>query len=1206
MSNVLQDDYTDSTSTTGTLAIGGQTTGVLGTANDVDWFAVDLTAGTTYAFTGAFASGSYSPTLGLYNSSGTYVSNTISSGTTGFTPTSSGRYYVSVNGLTSGTYTLTATQTVSDDYTATTSTTGKLTVGGQTTGALETANDVDWFAVDLTAGTTYAFTGAFASGSYSPTLGLYNSSGTYVSNTISSGTTGFTPTSSGRYYVSVNGLTSGTYTLTATQTVSDDYAATTSTTGKLTVGGQTTGVLETANDADWFAIDLTAGTAYEFSGAYGNSNGYILSFRLRDASGADAGVTSSLGAMDFTPTSSGRYYIAVNGPKTGDYTLSAKQAVADDYAANTSTTGTLAIGGQASGLLGTPSDSDWFAVDLTAGTAYEFSGSFDGGGSTPLLGLKDAAGVSIADTSSSGTTGFTPTSSGRYYLSVSGSKTGNYTLSAKQVIADDYAANISTTGKLAIGGQATGVLGTSSDSDWFAVDLTAGTSYKFSGTYSNSDGYILFFRLKDSSGADTGVTSSLGGMDLTPTSSGRYYIAVNAPRTGSYTLSATQTVMDDYTANTSTTGKLAIGGQTSGTLGTANDADWFAVDLAAGTTYEFSGSFGGGSVSPTLSLYDASGSSITGTAGTGTTGYTATSSGRYYLSVSGATTGGYTLSAKQTAVDDYLASISTTGTLTVGGQTTGIIEVQNDSDWFAVDLTADSTYQFSASTSGNLSSVQLHLHNALGAQIGEAGTAGFTPTSSGRYYLSVDGAKGTGQYSLSAKKLIFDDYAANTSTTGKLIPGNKISGIIETVKDVDWFAVDLTAGNAYQFNASTNGNLPSVLLSLHDAAGSSITGTKALGATSFTPTSSGRYYLSVEGQAGEGDYTISSTSLKLPALSITGSSVREGNSGTKALSFTVSLSEASSQAVTFNFATKGLTATAGVDFQAVSGTYTIAAGSRSTVINVLVNGDIKVEGNETLTGIISQPSGAILATSAATGTILNDDFQSAFSADAYRALNTDLFYAFGNDDAALLRHYINNGRGEGRTTNGFDAEAYAAQNPDLFYAFGLDKAALTNHYLYAGKAEGRLTEGFDALAYAAQNPDLYATFGTNHAALVNHYIYAGKAEGRVTGGFDAEAYAALNPDLFNAFGLNTEALISHYINYGRAEGRSTTGFDAETYAALNPDLFNTFGLNHAALINHYIYAGKAEGRAAYQLPTPALAMIGMAEDAASISYDLAA
>ncbi|WP_211101322.1 hypothetical protein, partial [Niveispirillum sp. SYP-B3756] len=113
--------------------------------------------------------------------------------------------------------------------------------------------------------------------------------------------------------------------------------------------------------------------------------------------------------------------------------------VQDDYTANTSTTGTLAIGGQAAGVLGATNDEDWFAVDLTAGTAYEFSGSYsDGGSGTTSLSLvlRDAAGSYI--NYASGTSGFTPTSSGRYYLDVHGWRAGNYTLSAKVTDNDDY------------------------------------------------------------------------------------------------------------------------------------------------------------------------------------------------------------------------------------------------------------------------------------------------------------------------------------------------------------------------------------------------------------------------------------------------------------------------------------------------------------------------------------------------------------------------------------------------------------------------------------------------------------------------------------------------------------------------------------------------------------------------------------------------
>jgi hypothetical protein len=1310
MSNITQDDYTNDTLTTGILSIGGQKSGTLGTSNDVDWFAVDLTAGTTYQFSGTIDQQYYSTYLSLYDASGNGISGTSASGTTGFTPTTSGRYYLSVYSSTAGNYTLSASQTIADDYAASIATTGTLSIGGQASGTLGTSNDVDWFAVDLTAGTTYQFSGTIDQQYYSTYLSLYDASGNGISGTSASGTTGFTPTTSGRYYLSVYSSTAGNYTLSASQTIVDDYAASIATTGTLSIGGQASGTLGTSNDVDWFAVDLTAGTTYQFSGTI-DQQYYSTYLSLYDASGNGISGTSASGTTGFTPTTSGRYYLSVYSSTAGNYTLSASQTIVDDYAASIATTGTLSIGGQASGTLGTSNDVDWFAVDLTAGTTYQFSGTIDQQYYSTYLSLYDASGNGISGTSASGTTGFTPTTSGRYYLSVYSSTAGNYTLSASQTIADDYAASIATTGTLSIGGQASGTLGTSNDVDWFAVDLTAGTTYQFSGTIDQQH-YSTYLSLYDASGNGISGTSASGTTGLTPTTSGRYYLSVYSSTAGNYTLSASQTVADDYAASIATTGTLSIGGQASGIIESQNDSDWFAIDLTAGAAYQFNASTNGNLSTVVLSLYDAAGSAISGTEAVGSTSFTPTGTGRYYLAVDGqAGDGGYTISSTfsalptlsitgssvlegnsgtitlsftvslseassqavsfnfatqgQTATagvdfqsvsgaytigagslstvinvtvngdsqvernetltgiisqangatlatstasaiilnddfktDDYTADTLTTGKLSAGVQASGIIETLNDSDWFAIDLTAGSTYQFSSTTIDNQSSIQLHLYNANGEQISEAEVAAFTPTNSGRYYLSVDGSKGTGQYSLSAIILTVDDYTSDTSTTGKLPTGGKVSGIIETQNDSDWFAVDLAVDTVYQFNASTNGNLSSVLLGLYDTSGSLIRETQTLGSTSFIPTSAGRYYLAVDGQIGNGGYTISSTSAKLPTLSITDSSIDEGQAGTTILSFTVTLSEASSQAVSFNFATQGLTATEGVDFQALSDTYTIAAGSLSTVIDVTINGDIQVEGNETLTGVISQPSGATLATSAATGTILNDDFQSAFSVDAYRALNADLFYAFGNDDAALVHHYINYGQAEGRATSGFDAEAYAALNPDLFYAFGLNETALTNHYLYAGRAEGRITEGFDAEAYAALNPDLYAVFGTDHAALVNHYIYAGRAEGRVTSGFDAEAYAALNPDLFTAFGLNTDALINHYIQYGRAEGRSAIGFDAETYAALNPDLFNIFGLDHASLIAHYINAGRAEGRQTYQATTP-LAMLGLVDDIGS-------
>ncbi|MFV3127695.1 Calx-beta domain-containing protein [Niveispirillum sp. KHB5.9] len=344
-------------------------------------------------------------------------------------------------------------------------------------------------------------------------------------------------------------------------------------------------------------------------------------------------------------------------------------------------------------------------------------------------------------------------------------------------------------------------------------------------------------------------------------------------------------------------------------------------------------------------------------------------------------------------------------------------------------------------------------------------------------------------------------------------------------------------------------------------------------------------------------FTDQTISTAVPTLSFTGGAVKEGASGTASLLYTVTLSEASFAPVTFTAHRSGGTAMAGSDYSFVNHAITIAAGATSATIEVLVSGDTKAEADETVILTLSNVSGATLVgggniggTISATGKILDDDSAAAFTLAAYRALNPDLISAFGTDDAAYVRHYITNGKAEGRATSGFDAEAYAALNPDLYTAFGLNADALASHYRTNGKAEGRLAEGFDADAYAALNPDLFTAFGTNHATLISHYISNGRAEGRVATGFDVEAYAAQNGDLYRAFGLNAASLIDHYIKNGRAEGRPVDGFDAETYAALNPDLFSAFGLNHSALISHYISNGKAEGRPAFtENSTPAAA-----------------
>ena len=110
-----------------------------------------------------------------------------------------------------------------------------------------------------------------------------------------------------------------------------------------------------------------------------------------------------------------------------------------------------------------------------------------------------------------------------------------------------------------------------------------------------------------------------------------------------------------------------------------------------------------------------------------------------------------------------------------------------------------------------------------------------------------------------------------------------------------------------------------------------------------------------------------------PTLAIQDASVTEGNSGTKELTFTVEVSEASGKPISVTFASADGSADSS-DYTATSGTLEIPAGQATGSISVQVSGDVDEEDDETLTMTLSAPTNATLGNAGATGTIVNDDF----------------------------------------------------------------------------------------------------------------------------------------------------------------------------------------------------------------------------------------
>ena len=106
-----------------------------------------------------------------------------------------------------------------------------------------------------------------------------------------------------------------------------------------------------------------------------------------------------------------------------------------------------------------------------------------------------------------------------------------------------------------------------------------------------------------------------------------------------------------------------------------------------------------------------------------------------------------------------------------------------------------------------------------------------------------------------------------------------------------------------------------------------------------------------------------------PGLSVADTQVREAEGAV--LSFRVTLEEAQASTVSVRYATSDGTATAGADYEAVSGALRFGPGETAKTVSVPVLNDTHDEGSETLTLALSAPFGAEVADGTATGTIVN-------------------------------------------------------------------------------------------------------------------------------------------------------------------------------------------------------------------------------------------
>ena len=273
----------------------------------------------------------------------------------------------------------------------------------------------------------------------------------------------------------------------------------------------------------------------------------------------------------FSPTSSFDQFSG--GLTLGTANLfSLRESGADPAIANTipgdiTTSATITLGTPVNGVIDFAGDSDWYAVTLTAGKTYQFSLSSSGSGALPggdtFIAIYNASGELMTSDDDGGAgagsqASFTAHESTVYYVSAEayGNGTGNYAIEVNQIgngSAGDTVRNgvIANIGTLVIDGAATaGTINYLTDQDWFAVELTAGTTYTFDMAATGGSSLDTLLSLHDADGvyldfnddAGAGTNSQLVFDAL---SSGTYYIAAeaftgtNSSATGNYTLSVT-------------------------------------------------------------------------------------------------------------------------------------------------------------------------------------------------------------------------------------------------------------------------------------------------------------------------------------------------------------------------------------------------------------------------------------------------------------------------------------------------------------------------------------------------------------------------------------------------------------------------------------------------------------------------------------------
>ncbi|MBP8310504.1 MAG: PPC domain-containing protein, partial [Burkholderiaceae bacterium] len=911
------DDYAASTATAGAVAIGSSVSGAIENEADSDWFRVTLAAGTEYQFdlAGTAGGGLADPLLRLRDANGIELifNDNLGAGSSAsqiiYTPAASGSYYLDAQSSNrsaslTGAYTLSTRLTPQpiDDFTGSNGSPGTapgvLGVGRDRalTGSIERAIDQDWFRIALQGGSIYQFealpgsTDALAN----PALELIDPTGTRLllrDNDRGEGLGARVPyyiATSGDYFLKVTSASGalGSYSVRALTAIEadPDAAGGVGTTRVLAGDEWQLGRITSAQDVDYYRVDLSAGAAYQFRARSLDLPDPVLRVRGPDGKVVATNDDESSGSNDalvvYSPTVSGAYYLDVGsffGGSSGTYLVSAAPEPRGVYTNTYSFSATgvsevegsdgnrmIAVSVQRAGTaVGTTSalieivhdqtdaadfdlglsgldpslgaipvvfgpgitstvfqvavkgdtlaeGDERFSLRLVAppgnatgaistvpglirdddsgggagpgGGAGDGSGGDGGGGDGGDPGPGGGAGNGAGDGAGSSDVApvyrFAKVSNGAYFF------TGNAAERDQiQVSFPDFRAEGVAFQRYADASAGTPV--------YRFANLDNG-GYFYTGSAAERDATIanypnMRFEGSTFSVADPGTSGALPVFRLANLNNGAYLYTTSAQeraaavglgfwRDEGVSFHAPGTVIvkssDDFAASSTSTGRLVPGGSASGQIESAGDADWFAASLVAGTRYvaTLSPASANGLADPLLGVWRSNTDFVIADDNSGGNGaarldFTPSVGGTYYFAALGAanSTGAYALSLTASSVpvtDDYPQSGQTTGRVVTGQSAGGRLEVAGDHDWLLTSLDPG-VYTFTIQGEAGGVVPVAALRNAQGTVMAQVGNGGgtssvslnYTAPTAGAYFVDVSAlANQTGGYSIVATR----------------------------------------------------------------------------------------------------------------------------------------------------------------------------------------------------------------------------------------------------------------------------------------------------------------------------------------------------------------------------------------------------------------------------------------------------------------------